>query len=214
MRNRNNQQNQQPDMVVFGIDSPPLDSDQLTTMRSWLRAKYFTYLNGVVALTVLAVGTTIRVMSLNFEHDKELLHISLTIGGWIGLFAGISVKGDAITRVQMTVIGILVCTAAGLGSAMLMTLFVGYAPSWISSINILASALAGMWLLTYYDDIVKAISLMKYVSASQLDYIIKAANHFDSLMGYAKSIHQQGRKPVMGEYWVIRDWISAKAKSS
>lgn len=209
-----NRKNQQPDAIVFGIDSPPMGSDQLISMRSWLRAKYFTYLNGVIALTVLAVGITIRVMTLEFDQARELLHISLYIGGWIGLFAGISIKGDTLTRVQMTMIGMVVCTAASLGSAMLMTLLVGYAPSWISSINILASALGGMWLLTYYDDIVKAISLMKNVSASQLAYIIKAANHFDSLMGYATSIHQQGREPVMGEYWVIRDWVSDKAKSA
>jgi len=123
-----NRKNQQPDAIVFGIDSPPMGSDQLISMRSWLRAKYFTYLNGVIALTVLAVGITIRVMTLEFDQARELLHISLYIGGWIGLFAGISIKGDTLTRVQMTMIGMVVCTAASLGSAMLMTLLVGYAP--------------------------------------------------------------------------------------
>ena len=75
-------------------------------------------------------------------------------------------------------------------------------------------ALASMWLLTYYDANVKAISSIKYVNSNQLAYIIKVANHFDSLMSYAKSIHQKDREPVMGEYWVILDWINDKKPSN
>ena len=210
-----NQKKPQPNTIIFDIDSPPLDSDQLASLRSSLREKYFIHLNGVITLIVLAALVTLKVISLDFEQDRELLHISFYIGCGIGLFSGISVKGNSLMRLQIIIVGMVVCSAAGLGASMLMTLLLGYTPSWISSINIIASAMASMWLLTYYDETVKAISSIKHVNHTQLDYIIKAANHFDSLMKYAKSIHKKEREPVMGEYWVIRDWVDDnKYKSS
>ena len=205
---------QKPAMATFGFDSPPLDTNQLDTLRSSLRETYIGYLTGVITLIVVAAIITLKVMSLGYEQYKELLHLSIYIGCGIGFFSSVTIRATMLMRIQFTVIGIAVCTAAGLSCSMFLMLVLGYAPNWISSINILASALASMWLLTYYDANVKAISSIKYVNSNQLAYIIKVANHFDSLMSYAKSIHQKDREPVMGEYWVILDWINDRKLSN
>jgi len=94
---------------------------------------------------------------------------------------------------------------------MLVVLFQGYMASWVMSVNILASALGSMWVLTYYDAVIQSQDSLHYVNEKQFLYIEKAANHFEELDSLRAEIEGLGRKPLVGEYWAVVDWVHKKA---
>ena len=204
----------QPSLINFGIDMPPADLAQILILRSFLNTNHIAYLIGVATLLVLAIIISLKTLSIGIEDDRELLNISLYIGVIMGLLSGASVNGSHKLRIQIMTIGMIVCSSSSIGCSMFVILCLGKTPPWIISVSILASAFACMWLLTYYDGIVKAISSVKCVNDNQLDYILHVVNQSELLMDYAKNILNKGRKPIIGEYWAIQEWISENSEPS
>ena len=69
-----------------------------------------------------------------------------------------------------------------------------------------------MWLMTYYDEILKGTESVKIVDDKGLYYIKKASSHFEELNQFSEKIRAQGRMPLAAEYWAYREWVQAKAK--
>jgi len=170
-------------------------------------------LSFVLALVTLAIGVTFRAITLNYDSDYELFKISLHIGAWFGLFAGVMIDGNRKRKLQMVIVGIIVSIVAGLFASMMVTLLVGQTTIWITSINILASALATMWLMTHYDEVLKGFDSAKIVNDKEFSYIKKAASHFEELDSYCEGLKQQDRMPLVAEYWAFRDWVKQKANN-
>ena len=189
------------------IYEQPISQAEIDLKREGLRAVYRDYLHYVLAFLVLAFGVTVRAIRLDFDHIFELVKASLNVGMWIGLFTGFMTSGNGKRRLHLIIISIVVSTAASFFASMLMTLFVGYVTAWITSINIMASALACMWILTSYDEVVIGLDSLKPISRMQKRYVDKAATYFEDLAQFENKIREQDRVPVMGEYWAIREWI-------
>ena len=179
-----------------------------------IKVGYRNNLSFVFALTTLAIGVTYRAITLNYDGNFELFKISLHIGAWFGLFAGVMIDGNRCRKLQMIIVGIIVSSAAGLFASMIVTMVVGHTTIWITSINILASALATMWLMTYYDEVLKGFDSVRMANDKEFSYIKKAAYHFEELDQYCDELRLQKRMPLVAEYWAFRDWIKAKANSN
>ena len=202
-------QNQQNGRATFLRE--PIDQDEVNRLKAGLKQIHRNYLNYIAALFVLAAGVSYRVISLDFAIGIELFEVSLNIGLWIGLFTGFMANGDKQRRIRISIVSICVSASASLVAAMLVVLLQGYMASWVMSINILASALGSMWVLTYYDQIFQGLESLESVNEKQLLYINKAADHFEELEEFRLKIEQQGRKPLVAEYWAIANWIHHKA---
>ncbi len=198
--------------IQIDLKGQPLTQLEIDSSQKCLASTYRSRLNFVLAIFALGVGVTYRALTLNYDSEYELLNISLYIGLWFGIFAGVMIDGDAKRKFQLVLIGIILCCSASLFASMLMTLFIGQATVWISSINILASALSSMWLMTYYDEVLKGIESVKTVDERGLYYIKKASSNFEELNQFSEKIRAQGRMPLAAEYWAYREWIQEKAK--
>lgn len=193
--------------IEVNLYGQPISQVEIEEQRKRLRLTYCTYLNYILAIFVLGSAVSYRALSLDFDSEHELFNISLYIGLWFGLFTGLINDGNSKRKLQMAIIGITVSTSTNLFASMLVTLFVGGPAHWIMSINILASALGSLWVLTSYDEIIQGFDSIKHANRRQQHYIAKAAEHFDEIKCFTKKIEKTGRKPVIGEYWATRDWI-------
>ncbi len=202
-------QNQQARRL--SLNTQPINQEEVNRLKAGLMQVHRNYLNYIAGLFVLGAGVSYRVMSLDFEVGIELFEVSLNIGLWIGLFTGFMANGDKQRRIRISIVSICVSASASLLAAMLVVLSQGYMASWVMSINILASALGSMWVLTYYDQVIQGLESLESVNEKQFLYINKAAGHFEELEEFRRSIEQQGRKPLVAEYRAIVDWVHYKA---
>ena len=196
--------------IEVNLYGQPISQEEIDDQRKRLRSTYSTYLNYILAIFVLGAAVSYRALSLDFDSEHELFTISLYIGLWFGLFTGLMIDGNGKRKLQMVVVGIIVSTSANLFASMLVTLFLGEPATWITSINILASALGSMWVLTSYDEIIQGFDSIKFADRRQQFYIDKAAEHFEEIKLFKEKIEKLGREPVIGEYWATRDWIQNK----
>ena len=148
---------------------------------------------------------------LGYDIEHELFNISLYVGLWFGLFTGVMIDGNAKRKLHLVVIAVLISASSGLFASMLVMLLIGQATVWITSVNILASALACMWVLTRYDEVLKGIESTYFVDEKQFAYIRKASSHFEELYCFSEKIIMQNRLPLACEYWAYRDWVKRKA---
>ena len=205
-----------PKQLVFGVDlhGQPASLEEITSHRRQLKSTYRDYLNYVLAVFVLAAGVSYRAISLGFEEINELFEIGLYIGLWIGLFTGFNSGGNAKHRVQIVLVSIIVSTSASQLAAMFFILFIGHVTDWITAVNILASALASMWILTHYDIVMKGLDFVKDVNQQQHAFVETAAARHDVLKRFHHKISNAGRLPLAGEYWAIRDWLKDYANKT
>ena len=205
---------QSEERELIDLHSKPASEDEIQLLNNQLNAIHRNYLNYVVAILVLACGVSYRVMSLDFELGVSLFEVSINIGLWLGMFTGFMANGDRRTRIKICIISIIVSASASVFAAMLTVLFLGYMESWIMSVNILASALGSMWVLTYYDEVNQAREALRYVDDKQLAFFKKAAQQFEELESFRLKIKGQGRRPLLGEYKAILEWIHIKANQN
>ena len=196
---------------LIDLHSKPASEDEIALLNKQLNVIHRNYLNYVAAILVLACGASYRVMNLDFEMGVSLFEISTNIGLWLGMFTGFMANGDRRTRVKICIISIIVSASASVFAAMMVVLFMGYLESWVMSINILASALGSMWVLTYYDEVNQARQALRYIDDKQLAFFKKAALQFEELESFHVKIKDQGRRPLLGEYWAMLEWIHIKA---
>lgn len=197
--------------ITVNLKGKPSSQNDIDLTVKYLKSKFRGNLNFVLVILALAIGVAFRAITLQYDNDLELFQISLYIGFFFGLFAGSMIDGGIKRKSQVAIVGIIFCSSASLCSSMLMTLMVGHLTDWISSINMLASALAGMWLMTYYDEVLKGLDSVKDVNRQEFLYIKKASSHFEELNTFTEQIREQDRMPLVAEYWAFRDWIKQKA---
>ncbi len=195
------------------LGRPVLNSD-IEEQRKHLKNTFHTYINYILAIIVLGFVVTYRAVNLGFDSDFELIKLSVYIGVWFGLFTGLMIDGNAKRKLQMILVGIVVSTFASLFFSMLTILFMDGTAVWISSINILFSALGSMWVLTSYEEVIKGFDSLKKANARQTSYMKKAASHFDELNSFYQKIINTGRAPVVAEYWLVRECIQQKIETN
>lgn len=200
-------------VMKVNLKGSPVTLPELKVFEKKLRSLYFNNLNFIIAICVLGSAVTYRALSLDYDSEFELLHISLYIGIWFGLFTGIMIDGGGKRRLQMIAVGIIVSTSANLFASMLVILMIGTTTPWITSVNILGSALGSMWVMTSYDEIIKGLDSIQVVNKRQYLYIQKASSHFEELRRYSEQITMADRQPVTAEYWAVREWIQDKIHS-
>ena len=196
---------------LIDLHSKPASEDEIQILNNQLKTIHRNYMNYIAAILVLACGVSYRVMSLDFEMGLALFEVSTNIGLWLGMFTGFMANGDRRTRIKICIISIIVSASASVFAAMMVVLFLGYMESWIMSVNILASALGSMWVLTYYDEVNQAREALSYIDDKQLAFFKKAAQQFEELESFRLNIKRQGRRPLIGEYWAMLEWIHIKA---
>ncbi len=197
--------------VSIDLKGKPLSVDELVVKHLRLKSIYKSNLSFILAIFVLGAAVTYRAVMLDYDKEHELFNISLYIGLWFGLFTGVMIDGDAKRKFQMVVVGIIISSSSGLFASMLVMLMLGQATVWITSVNILASALACMWVLTRYDEVLKGIESIHFVDQKQFSYIQKASSHFEELYVFSEKIIAEERLPLACEYWAYRDWVKDKA---
>lgn len=199
---------------VVDLHTSPASGDEIERLDRQLLSIHRNYMNYVAAILVLACGVSYRVMSLDFEIGVELFEVSINIGLWLGMFTGFMANGNRRMRIRICIVSIVVSASSSVFAAMLIVLFLGYMESWIMSINILASALGSMWVLTYYDEVNQARESLKYIDDKKLAFFDKAAEQFEELKSFRLRIKRQGRRPILGEYRAIIEWIHIRANRS
>lgn len=192
----------------------PATKDEIKQFERQLAIIHRNYLNYIAAMLVLACGVTYRVISLDFSTGVELFEISVNIGLWLGMFTGFMANGSRRARIRICIISIVVSASCSVFAAMLTVLLVGYLASWVMSVNIMASALGGIWVLTYYDELQQARESLRYVDDQQLAFFKKAADQFEELESLHKRILETGRRPLIGEYRAMLEWIHNKANTN
>ena len=196
------------------LDGKALSRDEILLAHQQLKTKFLSSLSFIIAMVVLGAGVTYRAITLDYDKELELFNLSLYIGIWFGLFTGFMIDGSFKRKLQMALVAVIISSAASLFLSMLVTLFVGHLTVWISSLNILGSALGCMWVLTRYDEVIKGLESVKTVNEKQFYYIRKASANFKQLYQFSEKIIAQGRPPLVGEYWAYRDWIREKAANN
>ena len=197
-------------LYEVNLDQQPGTADEIEQHKSRLRRVYINHLSYILGIIVLGTAVTFRALDLGIDKVPELFHISLYSGLWTGLFAGLMIDGHITRKLKLVITGITVCTFSSLLASMLVMLFLGDPVTWITSINILACALAGMWLLTSYDEILKGFESTQIVDEVQLLYVKKAGKYFQEFNQFNEQIKRQGRFPITAEYWAMRDSIQNK----
>ncbi len=181
-------------------------------MQRQLKVFYKSNLSFIFAVFVLGIAVSYRAITLDYDKDFELISISLYIGLWFGLFTGVMIDGNAKRKLQLVLAGIIISSSASLFGSMLVMLIIGQATVWITSINILASALSSMWILTHYDEVLKGIELARIVNQKQFTYIRKASSNFEELYEFSEKIIAEDRMPLNAEYWAYREWVRNRAE--
>ena len=196
--------------IKFDLDSRALSQDEISQLKKSLKTKAKSNLSFITAVVVLGAAVSYRAITLDYDKELELFHISLYIGMWFGVFTGLMIDGAIKRKLQMVMVAVIVSSSASLFLSMLAVLMMGHATVWISSLNILASALACMWVLTRYDEVIKARESIKAVNEKQFRFIRKASAKFKKLYQFSEKIIAEDRAPLVGEYWAYRDWIRNK----
>jgi hypothetical protein len=199
-------------VVSVDIADKPLSIEELERKKNSLKYTYISNLSFIFAILVLGIAVTYRAAMLDYDKEHELLNISLYIGLWFGLFTGVMIDGDAKRKLQLVIVAVLISASSGLFASMLVMLIIGQATVWITSVNILASALACMWVLTRYDEVLKGIESTHFVDKKQFAYIRKASSYFEVLYNFSEKIIAENRMPLTCEYWAYREWVITKAK--
>ena len=184
-------------VVSINLKGKPLSIEELVLKHSRLKSFYKSNLSFILAVFVLGVAVTYRAIMLDYDKEHELFNISLYIGLCFGLFTGVMIDGDAKRKFQLVAVGIIISASSGLFASMLVMLMLGQATVWITSVNILASALACMWVLTRYDEVLKGIESIHFVDQIQFSYIRKASSHFDELYAFSEKIIAEERLPLV-----------------
>lgn len=200
--------------ISVDLKTQPLTIEEITLSQEKFKSHFKSNLSFILAVVVLGAGVAFRAITLNYDNELELFNISLYIGLWFGVFTGFMIDGSAKRKLQMVFVAVILSASASLFAAMLITLFVGYPTIWISSLNILASALACMWVLTHYDEVLKGIEALRVVDEKQFSYIRKASSNFDELYRFSEKIIAEERMPINAEYWAYRDWVKEKAEEN
>ncbi len=198
---------------LIDLQGKPVSEEEIQSLNKQLGILHQNHMNYVAAILVLACGVSYRVISLDFEMGVELFEISINIGLWLGMFTGFMANGDRRARLKICIVSIIVSASSSVFAAMITVLFLGYMDSWIMSINILASALGSMWVLTCYDEVNQAREALRYIDDKQFAFFNRAAEQFEELDSFRLGIQAQGRRPLIGEYWAMREWIRLRANS-
>ncbi len=196
--------------IKFDIDGKALSQGEISQAKKHLKIKSKSNLSFIIAVVVLGAAVSYRAITLDYDKELELFHISLYIGMWFGVFTGLMIDGTIKRKLQMVMVAVILSSSASLFLSMLAVLLMGHATVWISSFNILASALACMWVLTRYDEVIKAKESIKAVNDKQFHFIRKASANFSKLYHFSEKIIAEDRAPLVGEYWAYRDWIRSK----
>ena len=201
----------EPKQYAIQVDllGRPITQPEIALNKKQLKSVFRDYLHYIAGLLVLASGVTYRAFSLGYEQISELFEIGVYIGFWMGLFTGFMSSGDQKRRFHLILVSIVVSTSAGLFASMLVTMFVSYTTPWISSIAILASALACMWVLTYYEGLIVGLDSLQYASAKQAQLLSRAVKRFPELADFKQQLEEQDRPLLLGEYWAIQDWLES-----
>ena len=199
---------------LIDLDGMPASKDEIEQLDKRLGSLHRHYMNYVAAVLVLACGVSYRVISLDFEMGVELFEVSVNIGLWLGMFTGFMASGNRRSRIKVCMVSIIVSASCSVFAAMLTVLFLGYLESWVMSINILASALGSMWVLTHYDELQQARESLRYINDGQLAFFNKAAEHFEEIESFRSRILRKGRRPLTGEYRAMLEWIHNRANSN
>jgi len=199
-------------MVHVDIANKPLSKKEIAHKKYNLKSLYISNISFIFAIIVLGSAVAYRAIMLDYDKEHELFNISLYIGLWFGIFTGLMIDGDAKRKLQLVIVAVLTSASAGLFASMLVMLIIGHATVWITSINILASALACMWVLTRYDEVLKGIEAINSVDKNQFAYIRKASSYFNELYAYSEKIIAEDRLPLTSEYRAYREWVKTKAK--
>ncbi len=201
-------------VILVDIADKPLSNKELMLKKSRLKSVFISNLSFIFALIVLGVAVTLRAFMLGYDKEHELFNISLYVGIWFGLFTGLMIDGNSKRKSQLVIVAVLISASSGLFASMLVMLIIGQTTVWITSINILASALACMWVLTRYDEVLKGLESTYYVDEKQFIYIRKASSYFKELYAFSEKIIAEDRLPLASEYWAYRDWVKNKARSN
>ena len=199
--------------ITVDIKGDAISQEELDSKRTKLKAFYKSNISFIIALLVLSIVITYRAITLDYDKEFELFYISLYIGIWFGLFTGLMIDGNAKRKLQMVFVATLLSSSASLFGSMLMMLIIGKTTAWISSINILASALANMWVMTRYDEVLKGVESVSTVNKKQFSYIKKVTMHSKELYQFSEKIIAEERMPLRAEYWAFRDWVYEEKKA-
>ncbi len=197
--------------ITVDINDKPLTIDELVSKQDRLKSSYISNLSFIFAIFILGSAVTYKAITLEYDKEFELFNLSLYIGLWLGLFTGVMIDGSAKRKLQLVIVGILISSSAGLFASMLVMLIIGQATAWITSINILASALACMWVITHYDEVLKGVESTQFVDNKQFAYIRKASSYFEELYTFSEKIIAENRMPLTSEYWAYREWVKNRA---
>jgi hypothetical protein len=165
--------------LSINLKGKALSINEISQTQQHLKRFHKSNLSFIVAILVLGMAVTYRAITLDYDKDFELFNISLYIGLWFGLFTGIMIDGNAKQKLQLILVGVIISSSASLFGSMLVMLIIGQPTVWITSMNILACALASMWVLTRYDEVLKGIESTTIVDEKQFAYIRKASSNFE-----------------------------------
>lgn len=199
-------------VVLVDIADKPLSKEELVRKKSSLKSLHISNLSFIFAIFVLGISVTYRAITLGYDKDLVLFNISLFVGLWLGLFTGVTIDGGVKRKLQLIIVAVLISASAGLFASMLIMIIIGQATIWITSVNFLASALACIWVLTRYDEVLKGIESTHFVDQKQFTYIRKASSYFEELYTFSEKIIAEDRMPLTSEYWAYRKWVTTKAK--
>ena len=201
-------------VINVDLKGDALSQKEIAKTQKKLKVSYKSNLSFIFAVFILGVAVSYRAITLDYDKEYELINISLYIGLWFGLFTGVMIDGNAKRKLQLVLVGIIISSSASLFASMLVMLIIGHATVWITSVNILACALASMWILTRYDEVLKGIESVRIVDEKQFIYIRKASSNFKELYSFSEKIIAEERMPVNAEYWAYREWVKNKAEKN
>lgn len=199
-------------VVLVDIADKPLSKEELVRKKSSLKSLHISNLSFIFAIFILGISVTYRAIILDYDKDLALFNISLFVGLWLGLFTGVTIDGGVKRKLQLIIVAVLISASAGLFASMLIMLIIGKATIWVTIANILASALACMWVLTRYAEVLKGIESTYFVDQKQFAYIRKASTYFEELYTFSEKIIAEDRMPLTSEYWAYKEWVTTKAR--
>jgi len=201
-------------LTAINLKGKALSQNDIQKLKKHLRVAFSNNISFILAMLVLSIGVTYRALTLGYDNEHELFKISLYIGLWFGIFIGLMINGNLQRKLFMVFVAISVAASAGLFASMLVVMLVGETTNWIVSINILASSLGSMWVLTYFDEVLKAWDSIATVNEKEFNFIRRSSTLFEELYHFSEKIIAEDRMPLTAEYWAYRDWIKKRAEQN